>query len=621
MGVTRPFGEQPVSASLNAVRSALPAGTTLDEDAFALRHRALRRLLALHVPALLAFGLARGEDVPVVAAEAAVVALFAWLAVVVRHRRVTASIVAVGLVASSAAVVHLSDGAVEARIHVLVVLAVVGLYQDWMPLAVALTLALAGQFAATAVDPTLVLPAGSRQDQPWLWAGVHAAASLAVAAVQVALWRVADEQHRRGTQLGTDLARAQSQIEARESVSELFVNLARRNQALLDRQIDLIVGMEEREAEPEQLAQLFQLDHLATRIRRNAESLLVLSGEEPPRRWGRPVPLTDVVRAAVAEVEEYRRVDVLVDESLAVAGRAVADVAHLLAELVENGLQFSPPESRVRVTSVVRPDRSCVLTIEDRGIGLADMELSSANDLLARPPEVDLRLSKRLGFHVVSRLAARYSLRVQLQPTPGGGVTATVRVPEELLAPVEAPVPVVPVAAARPVRPPTSPPTVAGRPVGPARGATPTAPLQPVARPAPPPASVRPAAPAPRPSPPPAPAPAPAPTPVPVAAATPPPEPLATVVAGRVVAPTVPAPAPGGLPRRVPQASLSPQLREAVQRPAPTPGAPVDPARRVPRRSPDEVRSVLSSFQSGQRRGRHEAGAAAQPNPDDCEER
>jgi signal transduction histidine kinase len=608
-----------VSASLNAVRSALPAGTTLDEDAFAQRHRVLRRLLALHVPLLLAFGLAHGEEVTVVVAEVAAVALLAWLAAVVRHRRVAAALCAVGFVAASAALVHLSGGAVEARFHVLVVLAVVGLYQDWVPLALAMTLAVVGSFVATSVDPTLALPAGSRQDQPWLWAGVHAGAALAVAAVQVALWRVADEQHRRGAQLGADLARAQSQIEARESVSELFVNLARRNQALLDRQIDLIVGMEEREAEPEQLAQLFQLDHLATRIRRNAESLLVLSGEEPPRRWGRPVPLTDVVRAAVAEVEEYRRVDILVDESVAVAGRAVADLAHLIAELVENGLQFSPPDSRVRVTSVVRPDRSCVLTIEDRGIGLADMELSSANDLLARPPEVDLRLSKRLGFHVVSRLAARYALRVHLEPTPGGGVTATVRVPEELLAPLEAPVPVTPVAT-RPVRQPTSPPTVAGRPLGPARGAAPaTASPRPVARPASP-APTH--APAPIPAPAPVPVPTAAPVPVPVAAApapAPAPEARPSVVAGRVVAPTVPAPAPGGLPRRVPQASLSPQLREAVQRPASTPGAPAPGA--APRRSADEVRSKLSSFQSGQQRGRHELGAVPQPRPDDCEER
>ena len=292
---------------------------------------------------------------------------------------------------------------------------------------------------------------------------------------QVLVWRATENEHGKSIRLARDLARAQVQIEARESVSELFVNLARRNQALLDRQINLLVAMEERQADPDELAELFQLDHLATRIRRNAESLLVLSGEEPARRWGRPVPMAEVVRAAIAEVEDFRRADMDVDEGVAVAGRAVADLAHLLAELVENGLQFSPPESRVRVTSRLRPDGACVIVVEDHGIGMSDADLTAANDLLAHPPEVDLRLSKRLGFHVVARLAARYRMSVRLSATPGGGVTVGVSLPDDLVAREEAPI-----AATETDEATTEPAATTPAPVmAPPRGARPAMPVVP----------------------------------------------------------------------------------------------------------------------------------------------
>ena len=170
------------------------------------------------------------------------------------------------------------------------------------------------------------------------------------------------------------------------------------------------------------LEELFRLDHLATRIRRNAESLLVLSGDDLARRWGKPVPLADVVRAAAAEVEDYRRVEVLVNDHLEVTGRAVADLAHLLAELIENATTFSPPTSEVRVRSHLTPGESgaIVVSIEDSGIGMLEDELTRANALLAEAPEVDLGRSTMLGFHVVARLAKRYGLRVRLAPTPGG---------------------------------------------------------------------------------------------------------------------------------------------------------------------------------------------------------
>ena len=179
------------------------------------------------------------------------------------------------------------------------------------------------------------------------------------------------------------------------------------------------------------LEDLFRLDHLATRIRRNAESLLVLSGDDPPRRWGNPVPLADVVRAAAAEVEDYRRVEVLVNDHIDVAGRAVADLAHLLAELIENATTFSPPTSEVRIRSHLSPGEATrfVVTIEDIGIGMSDDDIQAANRVLAEAPEVDLRRATMLGFHVVARLAHRYGWWSGSPRPRAAGLTALVSLP------------------------------------------------------------------------------------------------------------------------------------------------------------------------------------------------
>jgi signal transduction histidine kinase len=248
------------------------------------------------------------------------------------------------------------------------------------------------------------------------------------------LWRATQTDQARRDSLVADLATTEAQLQQRESVSDLYVHLARRNQSLLERQIGQLVDLEQGERDPDRLAELFRLDHLATRMRRNAESLLVLSGEETPRRWGRAVPLADVVRAAVAEVEDYARVSIVIDENLSLSGRAVADVAHLLAELLENALMYSPPETRVTVRNhLVRTgDRACVVAIEDRGIGMSEGAMRAATDLLANPPDVGLEVTPRLGFHVVGRLAKRYHVEASLVSTPGGGVTALVRIPATL---------------------------------------------------------------------------------------------------------------------------------------------------------------------------------------------
>jgi len=218
----------------------------------------------------------------------------------------------------------------------------------------------------------------------------------------------------------------------RRSIGDMFTNLARRSQSLLDRQIKLIDELERAADDPESLDSLFQLDHLATRMRRNAENLLVLSGTEPARRWGTPVGLQRVVRAAIAEVEDYTRVELLGLADVQVVGRAVGDVVHLLAELIENATSFSPPTTRVRIAGEAAA-RGYVLEIEDAGIGMTDDELIAANQRLADPPMIEFALDKMLGFFVVGRLAQRHGLKVELRHSWYGGVTALVLLPEQVL--------------------------------------------------------------------------------------------------------------------------------------------------------------------------------------------
>ncbi|GAA1034196.1 hypothetical protein GCM10009557_38220 [Virgisporangium ochraceum] len=234
---------------------------------------------------------------------------------------------------------------------------------------------------------------------------------------------------------------AVEQAELRRGVRDIFLNLARRTQALVHRQLTLLDEMERRHDNAAQLDDLFRLDHLATRMRRNAENLIVLSGATPGRAWRRTVPIVDVIRGAVAEVEDYTRVTVLPTGEYGLAGRAVSDVIHLLAELVENALSFSPPHTEVQVKSQLVAN-GYVVEIEDRGLGMTEQELADANRLIARPPEFNLS-AVRLGLFVVSRLAERHRMRVQLRESPYGGTTAIVLIPRELISELaDEPVPV-----------------------------------------------------------------------------------------------------------------------------------------------------------------------------------
>ncbi|MFC8434731.1 nitrate- and nitrite sensing domain-containing protein [Streptomyces sp. NPDC057253] len=228
------------------------------------------------------------------------------------------------------------------------------------------------------------------------------------------------------------LRAAVERAELASGISGVFVNLARRSQVLVHRQLSLLDSMERRSDDPNELSDLFRLDHLTTRMRRHAESLIILSGAAPGRAWRMPVSLTNVVRAAVSEVEDYARVEVRQLPDASVVGAAVADLTHLLAEVIENAAQFSPPHTHVRVTG--EPvGNGYAIEVEDRGLGMGKETLAEANRRIEQSEALDLFDSDRLGLFVVSRLAARHGIKVHLRTSPYGGTTAVVLLPTALL--------------------------------------------------------------------------------------------------------------------------------------------------------------------------------------------
>ncbi|AXE25285.1 ATPase [Streptomyces globosus] len=357
------------------------------------------------------------------------------------------------------------------------------------------------------------------------------------------------------------LGAAAERAELAGGIGGVFVNLARRSQVLVHKQLTLLDSMERRADDPAELGDLFRLDHLTTRMRRHAESLIILSGAAPGRAWRMPVPLSAVVRAAVSEIEEYQRVEVRGLADAAVAGAAVADLTHLLAELIENAAQFSPPHTAVRVSG--EPvGAGYVLEVEDRGLGMGRETLDEANRRIAQSGALDLFDSDRLGLFVVSRLAARHGVRVHLRPSPYGGTTAVVLLPQPLLrgAPEEEPAP-------EPAVPSAAGPGSTGAGGLPEEGAAVGAapPVLPQPRTGP---SVRP------------------PSPCPAAAAA-------------------PAASRGGLPRRTRQAGLAPQLRRLPQEPQ----AAARPAEEAEGPSPEQARDRMAAYRAGWVRGAQEKPA------------
>jgi signal transduction histidine kinase len=230
----------------------------------------------------------------------------------------------------------------------------------------------------------------------------------------------------------TAVQAAVDEAKLRRGVSDVFRNLARRSQSLLHRQLALLDNMERRASEPEELEDLFRIDHLTTRMRRHSEGLIILSGETPGRGWRHPVRLIDVLRAAVAEVEDYTRIRVTTATQAALIGPAVADVIHLIAELAENATIFSPPNAPVRIHGDI-VGRGFAVEIEDRGLGIAEEKLAQINHDLEHPPQFDLSGSEQLGLFVAGQLARRHEIRITLQPSPYGGITAIVLIPKTLI--------------------------------------------------------------------------------------------------------------------------------------------------------------------------------------------
>ncbi|MDR7280696.1 signal transduction histidine kinase [Catenuloplanes atrovinosus] len=226
---------------------------------------------------------------------------------------------------------------------------------------------------------------------------------------------------------------AAEQAVLRASVSTMFVNLARRSQILVDRLIGHLDRLERGEEDPDRLAELFQLDHLATRMRRNDENLLVLAGADSTRVQREPAALIDVLRAAQSEVEHYTRIDFgNIDKDIEVAAHAVNDLVHLVAELFDNATAFSPPDSQVVVEARLTGDRA-VLVVEDRGIGIAPDQMRDLNERLQRPPTVDVTVSRMMGLVVVARLAVRHGVKVELRPAKERGTVADVTLPAGVL--------------------------------------------------------------------------------------------------------------------------------------------------------------------------------------------
>ncbi len=240
--------------------------------------------------------------------------------------------------------------------------------------------------------------------------------------------RAFDQVHKEAIRL------AANEAALRGNVNAMFINLSRRIQSLVERQIRVITTLEQSEQDSERLANLFQIDHLATRMRRNSENLLVLAGQEFARRFGQPVALVDVIRAAVSEIEQYKRVTPTVEPGISIRRDAVRDVVHLVAELVENATSFSNTETPVTIEAYSLESGGMLIDITDQGVGMRPEAMAQANHRLDNPPAVDVEVSRRMGLFVVAQLAARHGIRIRLRAAASSGLSALVWLPPEAIA-------------------------------------------------------------------------------------------------------------------------------------------------------------------------------------------
>ena len=225
---------------------------------------------------------------------------------------------------------------------------------------------------------------------------------------------------------------ASNEAMLRNNFNAMFVNLSRRSQSLIERLVRMIDSLEQNEGDPERLSNLFAMDHLVTRMRRNSENLLLLAGHEGARKWSDPVPLADVARAAVSEIEQYSRVTLKIQPGIAVTGQAVSDVVHLLAEVIENATIFSAKDTPVHVSAQELTSGGVLIEVSDSGVGIPEARLAEMNWRLDNPPVIDVSVSRHMGLFAVARLAERHGVRVRLRPRSPHGLTALVWLPDSV---------------------------------------------------------------------------------------------------------------------------------------------------------------------------------------------
>jgi signal transduction histidine kinase len=261
-----------------------------------------------------------------------------------------------------------------------------------------------------------------------------AATSMEVAPINVPYKDEIGEVARAFDQVHSEAVRlAGEQALLRSTFNAMFVNLSRRSQSLIERLARMIDNLEQNEADPDRLGSLFSMDHLVTRMRRNSENLLLLAGHENPRKRSERVPLADVARAAISEIEQYNRVALNIAPGVAVIGVAVSDVAHLLAELIENATIFSPKDTPVHVVMQEVSSGGVLIEIRDKGIGVSEARLADMNWRLDNPPTIDVSVSRHMGLFAVARLAERHRVRVRLRSAAPQGLSALVWLPESVV--------------------------------------------------------------------------------------------------------------------------------------------------------------------------------------------
>jgi signal transduction histidine kinase len=261
-----------------------------------------------------------------------------------------------------------------------------------------------------------------------------AATSMEVAPINVPYKDEIGEVARAFDQVHSEAVRlAGEQALLRSTFNAMFVNLSRRSQSLIERLARMIDNLEQNEADPDRLGSLFSMDHLVTRMRRNSENLLLLAGHENPRKRSESVPLADVARAAISEIEQYNRIALNIAPAIAVIGVAVSDVAHLLAELIENATIYSPKDTQVQVVMQEVASGGVLIEIRDKGIGVSDARLADMNWRLDNPPTIDVSVSRHMGLFAVARLAERHQVRVRLRPATPQGLSALVWLPESVV--------------------------------------------------------------------------------------------------------------------------------------------------------------------------------------------